>query len=80
MAGFKGKGPECHNVAILYTLFIIFMELEVSCVFVWDHAHWLGQKLNTQNLYLQMDDKRCRLSRCEPLIPFDYGVNLETTY
>ena len=27
--------------------------------FGWDHAHWLGQKLNTQNLYLQADDKRC---------------------
>ena len=42
------------------TLFIIRLEVEVSCVLVWDHAHWLGQKQNTQNLHLQTDDKRCR--------------------
>ena len=29
------------------------------CVLVWDHAHWLGKKQNTLNLYLQADDKRC---------------------
>ena len=32
------------------------------CVLVWDQVHWLGQKQNTQNLYLQADDKRCRFS------------------
>ena len=42
------------------TPFIICLEVEVSCVLVWAHAHWLGQKQNTQNLYLQADDKRCR--------------------
>ena len=30
---------------------------------VWDLARWLGQKLNTQNLYFQADDKRCRYSK-----------------
>ena len=40
------------------TPFIICLEVEVSCVLVWDHAHWLGQN-KTQNLHFQADDKRC---------------------
>ena len=31
------------------------------CVLVLDHAHWLGPKQNTQNIYLQADDKWCTL-------------------
>ena len=32
------------NVVYRYTPFIICLEVEVSCVLVWDHAHWLDQK------------------------------------
>ena len=46
-----------------FTPFIIRLEVEVWCVLVWDHAHRLGKKLNTRDLYLQADDKRCRVCR-----------------
>ena len=40
---------------------------------VWDLAHWLGQKLNTQNLYFQADDKQCN-SRCGTLDELDVSA------
>ena len=33
-----------------YTV-IHLLVVDDSCVLVWDHAHWLGAKQNTRNIY-----------------------------
>ena len=61
--------PSLTLAGTVNTQFIICLEVEVLCVLVWDHAHWLGQKQNTQNLHLQTDDKRCKSTQPRCVTP-----------
>ena len=42
------------------TPFFIRSEVGVLRVMFLDHLYWLDPKHNTRNIYLQMDDKRCK--------------------